>query len=172
MIGGMSALWIPLGVAIAWLPFRNSSGPSQFAVVCAAAIVFVLLWYLLIRFLRRFTLNAWSQSKLPVVEIDGDRITVRWHGETINSTVDTCNLRRGRAWQMKYASRKAGGLPFGDRELILIDLPPLCHDMLGNVRAYTTVAVGYTDGSMQAWTEALGLSGEPNDATERRSRAF
>lgn len=172
VIGGISALWIPLGIAIAWLPFRNGSGSVQLAIVCATTIALLLLWCLLIRWLGRFTFNAWSQTKLPLVAIDGDRITVRWHGETIESTVDTCNFRRGRAWQMKYASRKAGGLPFGDRELILIDLPPLRHDILGKVRAYTTVAVGYTDDSLHAWAEALGLGGEPSDAPESASRAF
>ncbi|EKJ99155.1 hypothetical protein RBSH_05538 [Rhodopirellula baltica SH28] len=44
---------------------------------------------------------------------------------------------------MGYASRKGGGLRLGDRELILIDLPPLHRDHSGNVRACTTDAVGY-----------------------------
>ncbi|WP_236624064.1 hypothetical protein [Rhodopirellula baltica] len=70
---------------------------------------------------------------------------------------------------MKYATRKAGGLPFGDRELVLIDLPPLYRDLLGNMRAYTTVAVGYTEESMEKWADALGLGGEPDDARESPS---
>jgi len=172
MIGGVTLFWIPIGIVIAWLPFRDGSASVQLTAICSMAIVLLLLWCLLIRWLGRFTFNTWSQSRLPLIAIDGDRITVCWHGDTIESTVDACHFRRGRAWQMKYASRKAGGLPFGDRVLILIDLPPLRHDLLGNVRAYTTVAVGYTDDSLHAWMEALGLSGEPNDATERRNRAF
>lgn len=162
VLGGITGLWIPLGIALAWLSVRNGSGSLQLTVVCAAAITLLLAWFLLIHFLRRFTIDAWSQSKLPVVEVAGDRITVHWHGETIDSSIDTCNFRRGRAWQMKYASKKAGGLPFGDRELILIDLPPLHRDMFGQVRAYTTVAVGYTDDSMDAWAEALSLGKEPS----------
>ncbi|WP_461507102.1 hypothetical protein [Rhodopirellula baltica] len=102
-----------------------------------------LFWLLLIHYVGPFTFNASLQSKLPIVEIAGDRITVRWHGETSESTVAACHLRCGRAWQMRYASRKGGGLRLGDRELILIDLPPLHRDHSGNVRACTTDAVGY-----------------------------
>ena len=61
------------------------------------------------------------------------------------------------AWQMKFASRKSKNLPFGDRELILIDLPPLTRDLFGNIKSYTTVAVGYTDDSRLQWSAALGL---------------
>ncbi|HBE70951.1 MAG TPA: hypothetical protein DDW52_22625, partial [Planctomycetaceae bacterium] len=103
--------------------------------------------------------------------IDGRLITVRWHGETIQSTVDACNFRRGHACQMKYASRKARGFLLGDREQILIDLPPLYQDVLGNVRSYTTVAVGYTDESLQAWTVALGLNGRDSHETDHASTA-
>ena len=81
------------------------------------------------------------------------------------------NLRIGRAWQMKYASRKAGGLPLGDRDLILIDLPPLYRDIFGQIRADTTVAVGYTDESMENWTVALGMGGVPPNAPTSSSRA-
>ncbi|WP_236615800.1 hypothetical protein [Rhodopirellula europaea] len=172
VIGGITLLWIPLGITISWLPFRNGSSSLQLAVMCTTGITLLLSWFLLMHFVARFTFNAWSQSKLPTVEIAGDRITVRWHGETIKSTVEACHFRRGRAWQMKYASRKAGGLFFGDRELILIDLPPLHRDKSGNARAYTTVAVGYTPESMAAWTDALGQGDEPSDAPGSASQTF
>ncbi|WP_442511501.1 hypothetical protein SH528x_003182 [Novipirellula sp. SH528] len=72
---------------------------------------------------------------------------------------------------MKYASRKAGELPLGDRDLILIDLPPLYRDIFGQIRAYTSVAVGYTDESMENWTVAIGMGGVPPDAPTSSSRA-
>lgn len=80
------------------------------------------------------------------------------------------NLRIGRAWQMKYASRKAGGLPLGDRDLILIDFPPLYRDLFWHIRAYTTVAVGHTGESMANWTVALGMGGVQSDAPASTTR--
>ncbi|MGB7329195.1 MAG: hypothetical protein WBD31_30215 [Rubripirellula sp.] len=161
VIGGVTALWLPIGAGLAWLPFRNGSASLQLVSVCVAIAFLLLAWCLLVYFLGRFATSRWSRSRLPIVEIAGEIVTVRWHGETIESKVAQCNFRYGRAWQMKYAAKKASGLPFGDRDLILIDLPPLYRDCLGKARAYTTVAVGYSDDSMDDWTAALGLVGEP-----------
>ena len=172
LIGGITALSVPLFVALAWLPFRNGSGTQQLAVVCIAGITLFFAWCLHLVLLGRFITNAYSQSKLPIVSIAGDKITVLWRGKTIESTVSRCSIRTGRARQMKYASRKSGCMPPGNRELILIDLPPLYRNVFGMVRSYTTVAVGYTDESMAKWAVALGFGSEPSDAPKDRASRF
>ncbi|QDV87606.1 hypothetical protein TBK1r_66370 [Stieleria magnilauensis] len=163
-------MWLPIGVALAWLPFRQNDGSLQVAVLILATILMGVLGYLALRFLTSFTRAGWSQSKLPVVRITGDLVTVLWNGETIESQVSDCNLRLGSIRHMKYATRKSRNCLFFERKLILIDLPPLYRDLLGQVRSYTTVAVGYTDESRRRWSDALGLQdGEPDDARESPS---
>ena len=161
VIGGIGGLFVPIGIALAWLPFRRSPESLQLTVVFLAGVLLVGAWVASIYMVGRLAAIGWSQSRLPVVEIAGNLITVRWNGETIESTIRDCNLRLGPARQMKYASRKGGLLPTFKRNLILIDLPPLYRDALGFVRSYTTVAVGYTDESMANWIAALGMDVEP-----------
>lgn len=61
-------------------------------VVFITAVTLLLAWCLLIYFLGKLPANGSSQSRLPVVQISGDLIKVRWHGETIESTVEDCSL--------------------------------------------------------------------------------
>ncbi|TWT79703.1 hypothetical protein CA13_11100 [Planctomycetes bacterium CA13] len=144
VIGGILALWVPLGVALAWLPYRRGTESVQWMVLVITGLTLSLAWLLVVYFAGCFTRNRWTKSRLPVIELDAAVLTLTWNRETIEASVVDCNLRRGRAWQMKHATRKAKRVPFGDRDLILIDFPPLYRDILGLTRSYTTVAVGYT----------------------------
>lgn len=94
--------------------------------------------------------------KFPVVSIDGIDLTLVWGHERIDATIFDCRYRRGRAWQMKLASRGARRLsPFGNADLILIDFPPFVERFFGGYHAYTTAPVGYTPESLKAWAAAL-----------------
>ena len=46
-IGGVTAFWIPIGTAVAWVPFRRSPGLLQLVVVCFAGITLLVAWSLL-----------------------------------------------------------------------------------------------------------------------------
>lgn len=157
VLGGMLAMFLPIGVAVVWLPFRHAAAGLQLTILVLASLVFLVTWSVAVYLLAALARAGWAHDKFPIVRICQGIVTVDWKGEKIEEKVSECGLRIGRAWQMKYASRKSGGIRFGVRDLILIDLPPLYRDMFGGLRSYTTVAVGYTDESLQRWSEALGM---------------
>ena len=109
-------------------------------------------------------LKRWRSGPLllartfPVVELQGDLITLRWGRAVHSATIEECHFRIGRAWQMKYRARRASRLfPFGDSDLILIDFPPLKRGFFGKTRSHITAPVGYTPESLEQWSEALGV---------------
>ena len=157
VVGGVAGFLLVPAVAVVWLPFQSSSRSTQLVVVCITSLLLACLWSAFIFAISRWIANSWSPARLPIVELRGEQLTVFWNGETIVSDIADCRLREGRVWQMKYATRGAKRLPFGDRTLILIDLPPLYCDLRGNLHAHTTVAVGYDDDSLKRWTAALGM---------------
>lgn len=131
LIGGILAMFAPLCVALLWIPFRDSGSSVQLAVIAFSSITLCSLWFFAVYLIGTFARTGWTGTSLPVVEFCNDVVTVTWHHEIIEAPISECNLRVGRAWKMKYASRKSGGLPFGDRDLVLIDLPPLYRDVWG-----------------------------------------
>ncbi|QDT04365.1 hypothetical protein K227x_27560 [Rubripirellula lacrimiformis] len=115
-----------------------------------------------------------GDQQLPVVELYGTILTLRWGDDVICCDARDCHFRIGRPWKMKHNARSARPLfPFGSHDLILIDFPPLHRTLFGRVWSYNTAAVGYTSQTLASWRPALATANAtPNDATERRNRAF
>ena len=114
---------------------------------------------------RKGPLLLATKSSLPVVELRGRTLTLRWGRDVIHADVAECNFRVGRAWQMKRNARKTKRLlTFGDHDLVLIDFPPLYRGFItGRTHSYNTAPVGYTKASLQTWKRALApLIGEPS----------
>ncbi len=105
---------------------------------------------------KKWPLLLASRSKLPVVTLSGETLTLKWGLEVITAGVPDCVFRRGRAWQMKLGARSARRLiPFGAHDQILIDFPPIRRGFFGGLHAYTTAPVGYTLDSLAIWELAL-----------------
>lgn len=114
---------------------------------------------------RRGPLLLATRAKLPVVELHGRILTLRWYHDVISADVTECYFRIGRPWEMKHNARSARPLlPFGSHDLILIDFPPLYRGFFSaKTRSYNTAPVGYTKASLQNWKRALApLIGEPS----------
>ncbi len=104
-----------------------------------------------------------TRARLPVVELSGHTLTLRWCYDVIIADVSECHFRVGRPWKMKHNSRSARQLvPFGNHDLILIDFPPLNRGFFTcRTHSYNTAPVGYTLDSLQTWKRALApLIGE------------
>lgn len=119
----------------------------------------------LLRRWKRGPLLLATRSNLPIVELRGRTLTLRWGRHVVSADVADCHFRVGRPWKMKRNARKARRLfPFGDHDLILIDFPPLRRGFLtGRYHSLYTAPVGYTEASLQVWKRALApLLREPS----------
>ncbi|MGB7343916.1 MAG: hypothetical protein WBD20_06870 [Pirellulaceae bacterium] len=158
-VGAALAGFVPVATAVAVLPFRDQNAWSQLVVILIAGSLSSLSWASAVYAIGRAAAGRWSPANLPTVEIAHGEVKVVWHGEVIQAKVAECQFRIGDASQMKYASRKARPLfQLCERDVILIDMPPLYRDIFGCIRAYTTVAVGCTEESFGQWSDALGLA--------------
>lgn len=105
---------------------------------------------------RKGPLMFASDKNLPVVELAGRMLTLRWGTDVICADIGDCHFRTGRPWKMKHNLRSARPLfPFGAHDLILIDFPPLQRTLFGRIWSYNTAAVGYTRQSLALWKTAL-----------------
>ncbi|QDT15579.1 hypothetical protein [Alienimonas californiensis] len=110
-----------------------------------------------------------TRASMPVVELRGRTLTLRWSRHEITAHVSECQFRVGRPWRMKLNARSARRLfPFGDHDLILIDFPPLRRGFLtGRYHSLYTAPVGYTEASLQVWKRALApLLREPSGESQ------
>ncbi len=98
-----------------------------------------------------------NRSSLPVVAFANSHLELTWGSWKLRSRLGDCHFRVGRAWQMKRGTRKVRRiLPFGNRDLILIDFPPLDRGFFtGRWHSMTTAPVGYTPESLDEWKSVL-----------------
>lgn len=169
ILGSVTAPAIPIGLAFVFLMVHSLSSVFIVIVLVTTAVMLVATWAWGLVFVGKLAERSWSQESMPVVELAGEQLRVTWHGELIEASIRDCNLRVGSAAQMKYARAKSSRwMPSLERDVILIDLPPLFRSplTLGKQRSYTTVAVGYTEDSFKKWAIALEIEGSPQQCID------
>lgn len=117
------------------------------------------------------------RASIPTVKFCDGQLSVVYGDACLMSDIHDCRIRRrGPLWRMmltwksfnpRAAKRRRGVRLWSWRPVILIDLPRFGRAPLGSIVSMNTVAVGFTDDTLEIWDRVLGTHALDDDLNWR-----